>query len=316
MGVAPGMIGRPSAQAALCAKLRAVILLAGSVRQGKLSSQVGRPVFELPLEAGQSILSSWRRETHVLGAAISCPELPVRIMIDRTAAEPSAGSHEPGSGVAPVDVERDPLDYRGTGGVLRDVADRFEDDELLLVANAAQVLMEPLSDLAFEMAATQADVTIVSHADGTPSGVLLVRCGALRELPDTGFVDMKEQALPMIAAQHRIAVIDRRIPTALPILTLADYIQALRRYNQQRAGKAPVVGPYAEACESAFSIVETDAEVHPSARLHDSVVLRGGRVDAEAVLAHSVVCPGGVLGRGHVAVDMLLTPAGATRQRD
>jgi len=316
MDVVPGIMGRQSPEAVLSQKLRAVVLLAGSVRQGRLGFQIGRPVFDLPLDQGQTILNYWRHETQGLASAVRHANLPVRILIDRTAPEPPPGSYGPATGAAPVEVERDPLDFRGTGGVLRDLAARFADDDLLLVANAAQVLMEGLADLTLEMVATRGDVAIISHADGTPSGLLLVRCGALRELPQTGFIDMKEQALPMIAANHQVAVLERKHPSALPVLTLADYITAVRRHHQRRAGKTHIAGPFAEDWESEFSIVEDGADVHSRARLHDSVVLRGGRVEIDAVLAHSVVCPGGVLRRGQMAVDALVTAGGNGRQRD
>ena len=34
-------------------------------------------------------------------------------------------------------VERDQSEYRGTGGVLRDLAQKYEPDDLILVANAS-----------------------------------------------------------------------------------------------------------------------------------------------------------------------------------
>ena len=68
---------------------------------------------------------------------------------------------------------------------------------------------------------------MVSHEDGTPSGLMLVSCRALRLIPARGFVDMKEQALPLIAAKYDVRVMHRRRPTGLPVRSLTDYIQAL-----------------------------------------------------------------------------------------
>lgn len=314
MGVVAARTRRLEADNGPLRNLRALVLLAGSVRSGPLSAKIERPIFELPLERGCTILGSWRRQVHELAVAAGLSSLPVRVMIDRAASEPHLS---PSNGVhdAPVQIERDPFDFRGTGGVLRDVALAYHDDDLLLVANAAQVLLTPLIDLVNDMAATAGDVTIVSHLDGTPSGLFLVRCGALRVVPAEGFIDMKEQALPLIAAHHRVTVLQRQTPTALPVRTLTDYIGALRRYHY-RAGDAAVNNPYAEDWESAFALVEEGAEVHPQARLHDSVVLRGGRVEADAVTANSVVCPDGVVRRGQMCIDTLVAPGSNGRRED
>jgi len=315
MGPLTSTLNRPATEDVLSQSLRTVILLAGSVRQGRLGTQIGRPIFDLPVENNRTILDLWRRQTQLLGERIGRLDLSVRVMIDRAAPPPVAEAYPLASGTASVQIERDPLDYRGTGGVLRDVAGTYDDTDILLVANAAQVLMEDLAELTLEMAEMKGDVTIISHSDGTPSGLLLVRCRALRDVPETGFIDMKEQALPMIALRHRVAVLERKSPVALPVLILADYITALRRYSKLRAGEHGVPGPFDEDWESSIAIVESGADVHPTARLHDAVVLKGGRVEADAVLANSLVCPGGVLKRKQMATDALISPSGAAGKR-
>ena len=115
-----------------------MILLGGSVRSGRLSAGIGRPVFELPIQAGCTILNRWCQDASSLALAAELPTLPLRVMVDRTATEP--GISPPSSNRAVVvSVERDPFDYRGTGGVLRDLAGAYDDDDVLVVANAAQV---------------------------------------------------------------------------------------------------------------------------------------------------------------------------------
>jgi mannose-1-phosphate guanylyltransferase len=284
--------------------LRALVLLAGAVRQHRMDSMVGRPLFDLPLEPKRTILDHWRVQVQELAEMRGRGPLPMRIMMNRAA---SQLSDLPGGPAA--QLERDPFDYRGAGGVLRDVAAEYQDEDYLLVANSSQVLMQPLAELAGAMAERAGDVVIVSHADGTPSGLSLVRCGAVRDVPATGFVDFKEQALPAIAKDHRVNVLELEHPSGLPVRTLSNYILALRRYHQQRTGQGERDDPLAEGWESAFAIVEEGAEVHSSAQLNDSVVLRGGRVEANAVLARSVVCPGGALRTGQVMVDNLVKKA-------
>jgi|SRR5437899_2699943 len=291
---------RPSSRP--LAHLRAIVLLGGSVRPGTFGTAIGRLVFQLPLEANCTILESWVGGSRQL-APVAEQVVPVRVMIDKAAPQPL----HVGNGNA-LEIERDPFDFRGTGGVLRDLASQYCSDDYLLVANAAQVLCEPLADLAFALAAMGGDVSIVSHLDGTPSGLMLVRCGALGSIPKQGFVDMKEQALPAIAKEHRVTVLHRRHASAHPVRTLADYIAALRDHHRRRAGKSAPTSAFAENWESTFSIVEEGASVEPTTKLHDSVVLRDGRAEARSVAVQSIICPGGILKRNEVQIDSLIRP--------
>jgi hypothetical protein len=314
MEAATILTNRPGAVAASLQRLRALVLLAGAVRPTRFASAIGRPIFDLPQEADCTILDAWRNQTAALADHVGIGSLSVRVMIDRATPDPQS-QPAPRSALAPARIERDPQDYRGTGGVLHDLAADYADNDLLLVANAAQVLLEPLRSLVSDLAATGADVSIVSHDDGTASGLMLVRCGALRKLPAAGFIDMKEQALPAIAAAHRVTVVHRATPSALPVRTLDGYIQALACHHRRKAGKAAASSPFEENLEPAFALVESGAQVEPTARLHDAVVLAGGRVEAGAVLVHSVVCPGGVLRRGRMVIDDLVSRATNGRTR-
>lgn len=314
MGVFAVTSERTDREIAVLEKLRALVLLGGSVRPGRLSSSIGRPVFDLPHRVGYTILDGWRREAMSLSRLSGGNAVPVRVMLDRAASYTPSPASQTAIGLAQVQVERDPFDYRGTGGVLRDLAAGYADDDLLVVANAAQVMLSSLAQVVEDMAETNGDVSIASNLDGTASGLLLVRCMSLRELPANGFVDMKEQALPAIAKRHRVTVVHCEEPAAVPVRSLADYIDALRRNHRGAAGKAAAADPFAEDWDSSFGIAEDGALVDPSARLHDSVVLRGGRVEADAVLVHSIVCPGGVVRRGQTIVDDLVTAGNGRRK--
>lgn len=304
--------------------LRGLVLLAGSVRQGQLGAAIGRPVCDLPLEEGVSILEFWRREAAGLADGTSTGTLPIRVMLDRASPDPVGVMSVRGAGgpsdvpdLVPVSVERDPFEYRGTGGVLRDLAVGYSDDDLLLVANASQVLTEPFAELAEELGSLGGDVGFVSHLDGTPSGIFLVRCGVVRGLPAAGFVDLKEQALPLIARTHSVRVLERRRPAALPTRTVAEYIAALRSHHARLAGIAVHADgdPYAEDWDNRFAIAEAGAVLHPEARVHDSVVLRGGKVDAGAVVVQSLVCGGVEVRRGDMVADSVLTRAATNGRR-
>ena len=72
-----------------------------------------------------------------------------------------------------------------------------------------------------------------------------------------------------------------------------------------------VTDPLAENLSPAFALVEPGAEVDPTARLHDAVVLSGGAVEADAVLVRSIVCAGGVVRRERSMVDQFVTAPAA-----
>jgi len=238
--------------------------------------------------------------------------LPVRVLVNHESSDPVSMSGGNGSN---LQVERDFAEYRGTGGVLGDLAKDYGDKDLILVANAAQLLMEGLYPLAQALEESGGQVSLMTHQDGTPSGLMLITCGALRLIPRSGFVDMKEQALPGIAAEFDVSVVNRRRPTGLPIRSLAEYIAALRQYHRRRARKPPISEPLAEEGRPTFSSGEEGAVVDGMARVHDAVVLKGARVEAGAVLVKSVVCGGAVIRRDRTEVDRIVAAGGQTRQR-
>lgn len=283
-------------------RLRALVLLGGSVRPSPLSQVAGRSVLDLPLDEDGTVLNHWIDGATELASAAGLDKLPVRVMVNQNTPEPTSAARHYGA----FRVERDASEFRGTGGVLRDLASDYEDDDLILVANAAQVLLDPLPAIVAAMTRKGGDVSVISHEDGTPSGLMLIACKTLRGIADAGYVDMKEQALPQIATSHEVRVIHRRRPTGLPIRTVEDFVQALRLHHRRRQGKPFVADPLAEDWSPAFAIIEPGAKVDATARVHDSVVLAGGVVEPGAVLVRSVVCPGGVLGRDTTAVDQLV----------
>ena len=214
-------------------RLRAMVLLGGSVRSSPLSDACGRSLLDLPLDADGSIFNHWLGHAAAICRVMQgLINLPVRVMVNRNTPEPTSA--------APIyygkfRVERDLSEYRGTGGVLRDLVADFADDDLILICNASQVLLDPLVAIATALDKKTGDFTLVSHNDGTPSGVMLASCRTLRIIPETGFVDLKEQALSLISTNYDVTVLHCRRPTGLPIRSLADYIIAMRHYHHRRA---------------------------------------------------------------------------------
>ena len=276
-----------------CAPLpSALLLLSGTVRPTPFSSAIGRSLLDLPVDERRTVLDLWRDD---VGAGIE-----VRILCDHATPLPA------GCGGA-LRAERDPFELRGTGGILRDVAARYADEDFLMVAGGAQLLTQPFTRVLDDFFGRRADVVVSSQRDGTPSSLMLVRCRCLRMVPAVGFIDMKEQALPLIARRHLVVVRTYDRPLGLPLRTESQYIAALRWYHR-RAAVGVGVESFDEDWEPSFSIVEEPSDVDPGAIVHDSVVLRGGRVQRGGAVVRSVVCKGASVRRDAVVTDSLIAP--------
>ncbi len=294
-------------------KLKAMILLGGSVRQNGLPDAIGQSVLDLPIQQDLTVLGHWVNQAGEAAESLGLAELPVRLVIDQKAREPGLVSL--GDRVA-LSVEHDPFDFRGTAGLLRDLTRDYDGQEWVIVATAGQLLLEPLVELVRELVATDGDVGVIAHADGSPTGLMLVRCDTLESIPDVGFVDMKEQALPNIARTRPVRVIERETASALPLNNRAGYIRAVRLFHLYCAGQNVASDPLSEDWSSTFSLIEDSESVDDPAQVHDSVVLRGGRVASGAVLVRSIVGSDGVVEANQTAVDTIVTKQASDRRRN
>jgi hypothetical protein len=249
---------------------------------------------------GKTVLMRWLEESTATAQMLEMTHLPVRLLLDNNAMPPTSVVSDH------YRMERDSDEYRGTGGLLANLAMEYDENDMILVGNAAQILLDPLPALVQSLKRTKGDVALIGHRDGEPSGLMLVSCKALRLIPKVGFVDMKEQALPIIARQCDVRVVQCRRPTGLAVRTLSDYIAALRALHKPI--RATATDPWAEEWKSTFTIVESGATVAPSARIHDSVILSGANVEAGAVVVRSVV--DGTVKRDRKVVDESITRGG------
>ena len=284
-------------------RLRSVLLLGGSIRPNDLRRGIGRSPLDLPIGDGRTVLDLWRDQVATMADAVRWESPNIRLLIDQRTTAPIGTD-----AMSPVDVVtlQDRNELRGTGGVLRDVTEAFDDDDYVLVANAAQIFREPLLRIAAALTATAGEVALVAHDDGSPSSLALVRCGALRSIRSAGYIDFKEQFLPQIAGSNRVTVVRRRFAIGMPVRSLSEYIATLRVLHVERDGDQPTTDQFGEAWTPTFSVIESAGDVHLSAGIYDSVVLRGGRVERNAVLVRSVVCPGAVVPAGSTLIDRVV----------
>lgn len=281
--------------------VRAVVLLAGSVRATNLRKATDRFVMDLPINAQKTVLDCWHEQLDDLAFELGLDHLPARVMVNRSS---NPNTDRPTQ--ARVQIEQDPGAFRGTGGLVSDIAKEYGDDDYLILANAAQLLLTPLPRLVEAMAEKHADVTLLCDKDYRPNGMTLIRCGALRGIASVGFVDLNEQALPAIAEKHCVKACRYEQPASMPIRSRQNYLDAVRTYhkrthnNYQLSDHTPD-----EDWKPTFGIIEPGAKVDPSAVIHDSVVLAGGQVQANAVLVRAIVGPRGRVAEGESAVECI-----------
>jgi hypothetical protein len=284
-------------------KVRAVILLAGRVGENPFAEGIGRPVLDLPVTSGSTVLGFWVDRVDEFAAALGLPRLTLLVAVDQGGALPRPPKRRD-AGRVEVEVVLDPGDYRGTAGVVKDLTRGFAEDDRVLVAAANQIVREPLRDVFEALCRGRQAVSILPYEEGEFAEMFLFPCGWFREVPDVGFADLKEQAIPAARDRAPLTVARRPEGSALPIRTLHEYVQALRVLH---AGTSAAGGVFAESWRPVFSIVEPGAVVAPGAVLQDSVVLAGGSVEAGAAVAASVVCDGGIVRRGESVVKSVVT---------
>jgi exopolysaccharide biosynthesis WecB/TagA/CpsF family protein len=288
-------------------KLQGIVLLGGVTRPTPLAVATGRSVLDMPLDDGRSLLMRWCTHADELRKLLELSKISCRLLVDRRSSLPSL---LPGVENVELTAERDSGDYRGSGGALRDAAHCHDDDAYLLVANAAQVLLPSLATIASDLAATNADISFVSHDDGTPGGVFLVRCAALRGISPVGYVDLKEQAVPQIARRFSMRHVRYPHATGLAVRTLTDYVRALQVLQQLKDAEAIANETMPQrTARRPFTIIEHGAYVHPSAHIYDSVIMRDARIEAGAIVVRSVACSGSTLKRLQMSVDSILLPS-------
>ena len=283
--------------------LRAVILLAGVVRNTPFNESIKRSLLALPLDPETTLLRHWYDQTRRLTGSCQSSSLPLRVLFDPQSLLPELPQLFDDT---PLIVERDPLEFRGTGGVLFDSTASYAENEYVLVGNAACLLLNDLPTLVARLAESNADIALLAEPRGNPTGIMLVRCGTLRQISPIGFVDLNEQALPAIAAKHLVRVV-RHPVERYPIRTLAEYINALRQFNLNRTSGRTVDDPFSENWISTFSIAERPQAVASTASLLDSVVLEGGEVQDGAVVVRSLICPGAVVRARATVIDEIVT---------
>src|SRR5215468_8102731 len=99
----------PSAN--ILSKLKAVVLLGGTVRPTGLSAAIERSLLELPITSNRSLLDLWCDQTSQLARMVGT-KLIVRVLIDKNVQPPKSVADHP---QIDLQLHRDPFELRGTG---------------------------------------------------------------------------------------------------------------------------------------------------------------------------------------------------------
>jgi NDP-sugar pyrophosphorylase family protein len=269
-----------------------------------MTTAIGRSVLDLPVDGQRTILDCWLGHAERAAEAIGLVGLPVRVLLSR-------GSMAPRRTADRLSIERDLSDHTGDGGLLAKLAGEYDDEDLILVASADQVPLAELAETAAGLCAAGGWVNIATEPDeqnrAVTAGIMLMSCKALRLIPAGGVVDIGEQALPAIAAEHEVRLYQADKCVTLPVRTLDEYMIALRHIRADSDARFNTE-PLAEDWQANFQIAETGAMVDGASHVRGSVILAGGRVEAGAVVVRSVVCGGATVGKDERVVDQVVRP--------
>jgi len=279
-----------------------ILLLAGSVRASKLVEAAGRSVLDLPLTPRLTLLEQWG--AHLSTVRNTLPGARMRLMLDDRAPLPTGQLPDL---LGTLTIERDPVPFRGTGGLLSDVVRASNPNGRIVFVDAAQVLGVDLLKLMQQMMESSADVVLTADQEGRAIGVSAVKCSTLLHVPEIGFVDFKEQVLPSLRARGgRVQVLRLPGTPAMPVRDAQEYLAAARRFERLEHGP-DASHTDSRSAFSQFKVVEAGATVDSTARIYDSIVLAGATVERDARVVRSVICSGARVRHGERVMDQVVT---------
>jgi hypothetical protein len=280
--------------------IAAHIVLAGGLRPSPLVDAARRSVLDLHLTAQHTVLDRLVSRLREL----DCDEesrIPVRIVHDSTSPAPWPGRE------AGLICEYEPNAMRGPGGLLHDVCRDYDTNDHVVVVEAARYFSTGLAGMLLTHMDDGADVTVAVNEDQSPAGAYVIRCGALTDMADIGFTDLKEQWLPGLQAQN-YSVITHEFPGAgaLTLRTREQFLSAARIANDDpHSGLKRGQG---------LRVVCPGSLIGPGARVVDSIVMPGAVVGSEAVVVRSLLCPDTHIQAGTDIADAVVSPGAPTVQ--
>lgn len=289
-------------------QLDSCILLAGGLVPSPLAKLTHQLTLELWLSAKETVFGRWCDVLDHLAVEAQIDHPSIRVVHSGPPYEPTHALTDPRFDVRTL---AEPDEFRGPAGVLRDITKDDPPDSVILVAEAARYIAGTLNRLLEDWAEHKPDVLVASTPDGAPAGITLLKASALKLVPDTGFMDVKEQWLPKCIEQGmKIWTSSTRNFMPFPLRSLDQFLAA----SAVASGKPcpitstiPVLGPLRPITKTEDnSRIADDAKVARDAVVADAVVMPGSKVGSGAIVVRSLVCPGAVVPPGAVVVDSVV----------
>ena len=278
-----------------------VIMLAGALQPCPLQQQLPIPLLCLPIGRRGSLLDAWLA---TIGRSGKCRRVEIVVSTEddvralrgmAAANRVRYGSHPP---TITVTVER--ASWRGSAGLLRDVAGSIGDNEIV-VAVEAHCLPPPSLEPLLHALNGEVKAVVGAGADDEPAGVYAFRHAALNSVRPIGYVDLKEQLLPALYSQGTPV---RLVRIAEHVIRLRDQIGYLDAVSASLNGMGQATMVSRRSSEAMIarsarivsgSIVERGAVIEDQAIIHGSIVLNGAVVESGAIVSRSIVGPRAVV---------------------
>ena len=286
------------------------IILAGGLRKSPLHDELGMHELCLPLDDGRTLLAAW---LETLGASGGCKDAAIVVSdaedaqeIQRHLDESADFRHD----LPHVQVIVERGRWRGTAGVLRDVADGMVGSEILVAVEAACLPPSSLTPLLASIATgSEGVVGVGSHFD--PAGVYGFRRSAMKHVPSVGYFDLKEQLLPEMytrnASVHAVCVTE----TVIRLRDREGYLQAISwlvgsedNGESRHCSSVTTIAPSVRLVGTC--LIDSNAKLEDGVIVRDSVVLDGAVVGIGAVVNRSVIGSGAVIAAGHIVTNAVV----------
>lgn len=286
-------------------RLETCILLAGGLVPSPLAKLTHRMTLELWLTSQETVFGRWCDVLDHLSLQADIGRPAIKVVHSGPPYEPT---HALSDDRFEVRTMIEPDEFRGPAGVLRDVTRKNDPDSIILVAEAARYIAGSLVHLVQDWNEFEPDILISRSPDGAPAGIMLIRCSALENVPEAGYMDIKEQWLPRCIEEG----LNVRTSTTLnfmpfPLRTREQFLSASAVAVGQSCpinDSPPVLGPLRPLTRTIDkSRIAEDARVARDAVVADAVVMPGAKIGAGAIVVRSIICPGAVVPAGAVVVD-------------
>ena len=275
----------------------AAVLLAGGIRPSPLVEATSLPALCLPLSNRTTLLGAWLDELQRAGQCQSATIVVSTPRDAQTIENHLADISQWHQHDFTVNVVLEPARWRGTGGIIRDVAAGMaEGDRVLLVE--ATCLPAPRLDLLINALEGENIAAVGVDRKHGPAGAYAVRRDAFQVVPAVGFFDIKEQLLPALYDQGRGAKAVEIAERVVRLRSREGYLDAIAAMDDLREQTSPSRRPMVSGGVSGEArivgkcLVSRNAIIEAEAIVHDSVILGNAVIRRGAVVSRSVIGSG------------------------